>query len=127
MRIARVAGLVTAGLVLAALPFLRYLHPGHEVRAHDDHAPRHGGDLVMVGERHLELVRRSGAIEVFTSDARREPLRPERGWIEQDDGSRIPLTWQDHRLRGPETSAALRVTVVLPGGETFSGRFPAAR
>ena len=79
----RIGLAIAFGLALSSLPFLRYLHLGHATLPHVDHAPRHGGQLHMVGDRHLELVRRRGRIEVFTSDALRQPVAVRGGSLRQ--------------------------------------------
>ena len=114
---------VAVGLVLCALPFLRYVHVGHGLVPHADHAPRRGGVLLMVGDHHLELVRARDRIELFTSDAVRTPTRPDRalaGWSREDP---IPLVWEGDRFVGPALRGAIDVVVVLPDGTRLETRF----
>jgi hypothetical protein len=101
------------GLALGSLPFLRYVHLGEPVAAHADHAPRRGGQLHMVGDHHLELVRRSGRARVFASDARRRPLQPTLGWIAFDDMARMPLSWDGQGMGAPDLPEARSLTVDL--------------
>ena len=110
----RVACALIVGAYLGAAPFLRYAHLGAELVPHGDHAARHGGELVMVGDHHLELVRRGDAIEAFVSDAVRRPVRPLRAEASFDGGDPIPLHWVDRRLRTEaRSSRTLRLTVEL--------------
>jgi hypothetical protein len=125
MSAGRLAAALAGGLLLAALPFLRYAHLGGPVAAHADHAPRHGGRLVMTGEHHLELVRRGARVEVFASDAWRSPLRPRDGFVVLDRGARAPLLWRDHRLvaDGVPPARELEAVVVLDDGTRLAARF----
>ena len=110
---------VGAGLALGALPFLRYAHLGHDAVPHANHAARHGGELVMVGDHHLEVVRQRGRVEVYASDAIRQPLRPRRGEITfEGDAAPVELVWEGHRLTGPDraNARAYRLLVVLDDG-----------
>src|SRR5512139_186450 len=84
---------VVAGLVLATFPFLHYAHLGGHGEAHADHEPHHGGQLGMVGDHHIELVRHRGQIQVFVSDASRRPVQPAQGWITFDGSAAMPLVW----------------------------------
>jgi hypothetical protein len=93
----RLAALL-AGLILAGLPYLVYGTSSHSHAPHADHAPRHGGDLFMLGDYHVEVVRRPQRIEVFLSDSVRKPQRPERGSLELLGGGKVPMRWEDQRL-----------------------------
>jgi hypothetical protein len=117
VRAVRFCAAVVVGLVLGALPFVRYVHLGpHE--PHADHEPRHGGQLGMVGDHHVELVRTPGRIAVFVSDARRRPVTPLAGSVVVDGVRAIPLVWRDHRLAGAGADGVRRMDVVveLAGG-----------
>jgi hypothetical protein len=122
MHRARLLASVAAGLLLASFPFLRYAHFGPAVVAHADHAPRHGGQLGMAGDFHIELRRQRGTVETFVSDAWRRPVQPRDGWVVFDGGAVTPLAWQDGRLVGPDTAAAREVqaVVVLTDGTRLS-------
>jgi hypothetical protein len=100
-----------AGLFLATLPFWRYLPLGGVLGAHMDHEPRHGGQLGMTGDHHIEVVRRRGQVEVFVSDALRLPIAPASGVVIFDRGTPAPLTWENHRLIAPDRPAASEIEV----------------
>lgn len=102
---------VTTGVVLATLPFLHFTHLGEHAEAHTDHEPRHGGQLGMVGDHHIELVRRRGEVQVFVSDAWRRPVQPSSGSVTFDGGAPQPLAWRNHRLVGADQSTARTIAV----------------
>lgn len=119
-------GAVALGLVLFALPFARYGFGGHEHAPHSDHAPRHGGQLLMVGDYHLERVVNGDVVEIFLSDAMRRPVRPASGRVLLDDGSELPLAWRSHRLVGsrPGPASGARYELTVAGGPVLSVRLP---
>ena len=114
----RLAASIAAGLVLAAIPFARYIHPGGG-EAHANHEARHGGQLGMAGDHHLEFVRRGRHVEIYVSDARRNPLTARRGTLDYGDGIVRRLRWDETLLRGPYVLGAESVNtlVVLEDGE----------
>jgi hypothetical protein len=119
----RFAGALALGLVLASLPFAQYVRLGGE--AHVDHAPRHGGQLGMVGAYHVELARRRGMVEAFVSDAWRRPVRPRQGWVAFDGGAPELLSWDSYRLVGRDVTAGrvIEATVVLADGTRLAVSF----
>jgi hypothetical protein len=121
----RIGLAIAFGLALSSLPFLRYLHLGNDSLPHADHAARHGGQLHMVGDRHLELVRRRGQIEVFTSDAVRRPVAVTSGEVSFDGGDPRPLTRNEHRLVAPDEpqAGAVEIVVILEDGTRLATRF----
>jgi len=114
-----------AGLCLASMPMWRYARWAGTAEAHRNHEPRHGGQLAMVGEYHIELVRRRGSVRVFVSDAWRRPLVPHQGWLLVNQGTILPLAWDGSRLVGVDVASARRLeaVVVLPGGERLATTF----
>lgn len=125
MSLPRLFGGIVAGLFLATIPFLHYVHLGDGADAHTDHAPRHGGQLGMVGDHHVEIRRRRGRIEAFVSDARRRPVRPREGFVAFDGDDTAPLVWKNRRLTGADRSDAriVEVVVVLDDGTRLETSF----
>jgi hypothetical protein len=116
-----------AGLVLFSLPFLTVgVGIGHHPEPHADHAPRHGGLLLMVGDHHLEVVERDETIEVYPSDARRRPIEPASGRVAFDETGSRTLEWKAGRLVAAGVSdwrtAAFEIT--LANGEVLSIQVP---
>ena len=120
--IAARAGAAAVGLGLGALIFVRYGWLAPPRAAHTDHAPRHGGVLGMVGDVHMEIVRRDGAIHVYLSDAHRRPLRAEGGQIAFEGGPAVPLVWDQDHLTAPDDRRFdfVTCTVVLGTGEELN-------
>jgi hypothetical protein len=121
----RSLGYLCAGLVLFALPFLSLgvgSREQHELGAHLDHWPRHGGQLMMVGDYHLEVVDAAPAIAVYASDARRWPLLPLSGRVALNGAPPRTLDRQGDHLVAPAdtgwSSAAIEVT--LTGGQVLA-------
>jgi hypothetical protein len=67
----------------------------------------------MVGDHHIELVRRRGQIEVFVSDAQRRPVQPSAGSLTLDDSTTEPLRWAKRRFVAPDQPEAQRIEVVV--------------
>ena len=114
-----------AGLLLATIPFLRYVHFDEAGEAHSDHEPRYGGQLGMVGDHHIELRRRGGQVEAFVSDAWRRPVRPDEARVVFDQTDTARLVWKDHRLIGADKGKAsvIEVVVVLTDGTRLATSF----
>lgn len=127
----RLAGAIAGGLLLAAMPLARFVFVAEHGAAHSDHAPRHGGQLGMSGDHHIEVRRRDGKIEAFVSDARRRPVHPAAAWVALDGSEPVPLHPEGNRLVGDDVAAAqeIETSVQLDDGThlkmTFD--FPAAR
>jgi len=117
----RLLGAIALGCFLAAVPFLRYRFGSPHPTAHSDHGAQHGGVLGMVGDLHLEVVRRDGHVEIYLSDAYRRPLAAARGEIAFDDGSTAALVWEETHLVGADAaaSAELKCTVFLEDGRAL--------
>ena len=131
MKAARIALAVLAGVAVASLSFWHYAAPpgspvSHaDADAHGDHEPWYGGQLGMVGDDHIELVRSERGTEVYVSDAWRRPIRPGSAWVVVDGGPRIDLDPEDDaavsetQLQGNEAT----VTAVLPDGRRLEISF----
>jgi hypothetical protein len=94
------AAAVACGLALAGLPFFQsgLGSRGHGGALHMDHAPHHGGQLLMLGNHHLEIVEKGGELELFVSDAQRRPLRPEAATITFDNQPVRTFAWSGYRM-----------------------------
>ena len=115
------ASAIVVGSILALLPFLVYGTSGHPHAPHADHAPRHGGDLFMLGDYHVEIVQRGQRVELFVSDAVRRPLQPEAGSVAFEGGARRAMQWRNPRLVAavPPGERVDRVTVTLEAGRVL--------
>ncbi len=122
MTAARLTLALATGSFLFAVPFLHFGIPG---AAHSDHAPRHGGQLGMVGDHHLEVVRRGDTIEVFVSDAWRRPLTARGGRLRFDRAATRPLRAAGDHLIGPDIAGSREVEaqVTLPDGTALALSF----
>ena len=133
MRAARVALAVVAGVVVGGLSFWHYAAPpGSPVHgdqgsptSHVDHEPWYGGQLGMVGDDHIELVRTERGTEVYVSDAWRRPVKPASAWVVVDGGPHIDLqpdedaAVSETQLKGREAT----VTAVLKDGRRLEVSF----
>ncbi len=118
MTFLRWAGATALGLYLFAVPFLRYSGAGHGGEAHMNHESRHGGQLGMVGDHHIEIRTGEGVFEAFISDARRLPLVPAAGEVAFDSQPPVRMHWESYRLvaRGVSPSRDAEVHIVLDDG-----------
>lgn len=96
-----------------------------EIYSEHEHSPRHGGEVAMSGDTHLEVVAlRSGEVRVYLTNAYRKPLpvADRRGSVEVLDAGGAPrkatferqaaggfLTAQVGALAGPEAEVTVRV------------------
>ena len=128
MRAARWVLAAVAGLVVASLPFWRYAAPLFSPIPHGDHEPWYDGQLGMVGDHHIELVRGEYDTHVYVSDASRRPVRPARASVVVDGGPPIDLRAEedyvvaDTPLHGREAT----VTAVLSDGSRLTITFQLA-
>ena len=117
---------VALGLLLATFPFLHriigtltphaatHAMPQTDISAmHGDHDAHHGGQLGMAGDHHLEFVRHENAVEIYVSDARRNPLTALRGTLDYGDGIARKLLWDKTFLRGPYVRGAESVNTIV--------------
>lgn len=78
---------------------------------HGDHNPRHGGVVTMSGDHHVEIVvRRDGGVQLWLTDAVRQPIAPAegRGSVRIDraqPGSPVPV--RRVVVLGPDSTGAL--------------------
>lgn len=88
------------GLALGAMPFVRYGYGGahaHDAGPHMDHGARHGGNLLMLRDYHLEIVEREDEVELYLSDERRRPLKPSSCMVSFGDESPTECDWRSYR------------------------------
>lgn len=121
-------GAVVLGLALASMPYLMYAARaghGHAAGAHGDHEPHLGGQLAMVGDHHLELVRKGGRIHLYTSDAWRRPVDAVGASVRFDEGEAVAMQRERFSLSSPDLIGAHEVTcdVWLPAGERLESTF----
>lgn len=119
---------VAAGLLLGSMPWWRYAVHGVAGAPHANHEPRHGGDLGMAGEHHVELVRRAEGLEVHVSDAWRRPVRPRDVQVVLDGAARMSLRWDGRRSVGPDAGGAreIETVVTLDDGARLAVTFAAS-
>lgn len=123
----RTLAAIAFGLLLASLPFVRYRFASPHPTAHGDHAPRHGGELVMAGDVHLELVRGEGAVELWVTDAYRRPVADVMASVGTGTAAPVAFRREGERLRAvtEDPRGRLRVTVRLPDGAEAVATFAA--
>jgi hypothetical protein len=92
---------------------------------HGDHDAHYGGQLGMAGDHHLEFVRHGNSVEIYVSDARRNPLTALRGTLDYGDGIARKLRWDETFLRGAYVHGAESVNtlVILENGEEVEIEF----
>jgi len=126
MRPLRTVSAIIAGVLLATLPFWRYAAGEHDHgKAHGDHSPHHGGQLGMVGNHHVEVLRSGGRLEVFVSDAHRRPVDATSGRVVFDAGMVVTLAPAEGRLVGNDFTSAheLEVEASLTDGTSLTIAF----
>ncbi len=112
MSVLRFVSAVALGLVLATVPFLRYAASEHDHgKAHMDHTPHHGGQLGMVDDHHIEVVRRDGRVEVFVSDAHRRPVDAASGRLVFAADKTVALDKAEGKLVGADVASARELGV----------------
>ncbi len=62
---------------------------------------------------------------VFVSDASRQPVRPEGGWIALGDGPRMPLRWDGQKMMTADVPGVrtLAVELLLEDGSALGWTF----
>ena len=82
----------------------------------------------MVGDHHIELLRRRGRVEAFVSDAYRRPVGVSRGSVSFDGGEASHLSWDGHRLVAPDVpqTHVVEIVVILEDDTRLAMRFDAA-
>jgi len=122
------AGAAAAGCVLFALPFLQSglgESHWHGAGPHLDHAPRHGGSLLMVGDFHVEVVEGAKRIELYVSDAERRPLEASSVEATYDGRREGEVRWDSYRLVAPRPPgySVADYRIRLGSGTSFSFRW----
>ncbi len=117
------AALAVGGFLFAS-PFLRYSGAGHAGESHMNHEARHGGQLGMIGDHHIEAVLRDRTLEAFVSDAKRVPIEPRSGSIKVD-GREQSLRWVGYRLLAHSVvvEGDVEIRVVLDDGTRLATTF----
>lgn len=116
---------IVLGALLGATPFARYAFAGPHSEATMDHGPRFGGHLLMVRNHHIELVEHDESVELFVSDLKRRPLRPQAATIMNDAQEALTMRWHSYRLVGERPKGTRTVyTVALQGGATLTFKYP---
>jgi hypothetical protein len=126
MGLLRFISAVALGLVLATIPFLRYAASEHDHgKAHMDHTPHHGGQLGMVGDHHVEVVRRNGRVEVFVSDAYRRPVEAVSGRLVFAGDKTVAMERAEGKLVCEDVASAreLEVEATLTDGTKLAVSF----
>lgn len=100
MKASRIVPAVLAGVVLGSMPWWRYAAYIEPATPHADHEPRHGGELAMAGDHHIELHRRGTSVEVYVSDASRRPVEPRAVALVIDGATSTDLRWDGYRFVG---------------------------
>jgi hypothetical protein len=113
------AGATLCGAALFALPFLQsgLWDSGTHGAFHMDHAPHHGGRLLMLGNHHLEIVEGGDRLDLYVSDAERRPLHPESATIAFDASPATNFVWSGYRMTVPRPASygAAEYRIALSG------------
>lgn len=98
--------------------------------------PMHGGQVVEVNERHVELVAKDGVVEVYIADHNNKPIATDSASgkaTQVVDGKKVEVALSSaggNKLVGasplPNPKASTVVNLTL-GGKSISARFPAAK
>ena len=125
-----------AGAVLFALPFLQsgvgdmhdHEQQGRDSGAHMDHAPRHGGRLLMLGNHHLEIVEDTGRLRLYVSDSARQPLHSLQASVAFDGAAPQTLKPSGYALTAPRPAGYRYADyrIALAGAADLTIRLPAA-
>jgi hypothetical protein len=90
-----------------------------------DHTPHHGGQLGMVGDHHVEVVRRNGRVEVFVSDAHRRPVEAVSGHLVFVGDKAVAMESSEGKLVCEDVASAreLEVEATLTDGTKLAVTF----